>query len=105
MKILITGAAKRIGRLIALQLADEGHQIIIHYNRSKNEAASVLKQLNGEGHSTITRDLSRLEETESLFPELYKKGILPDILINNASTFYRRGLENFTSQEMKEDYV
>ena len=38
---LVTGAAKRIGRAIALRLADEGYAVAIHHRRSRGEAEDV----------------------------------------------------------------
>ena len=45
--ILITGAAKRIGRQLAIDLAAAGHDIAIHYNSSRPEAEDVAKIMGG----------------------------------------------------------
>ena len=46
--ILITGAAKRIGKEIALTYSDLGWNIIIHYNSSKKEAEELAKKINSK---------------------------------------------------------
>ena len=103
MKILITGGARRIGALLSRRLASAGHQIIIHCNSSLTEAEKLNFELGGS-HKIICKDLSSPEQTESIFPELKAEGHLPDILINNASTFFKRGTEDFSSSELQEDY-
>ena len=56
--IVVTGAAKRIGRVIALRLAQEGARVVIHYNESEEEARKTLqhdeeleKRLQAERHA------------------------------------------------------
>ena len=44
--ILVTGAAKRIGRSIALRLAAEGARVAIHYNESEREARATAEECN-----------------------------------------------------------
>ena len=51
--VLITGGAKRIGRGIALALAQEGYNIVIHFSESKNEAQTLEKQLRVFGVEAI----------------------------------------------------
>ena len=54
MKILITGAAKRIGRMMTEHLVEQGHQIAIHYNSSENAAIELLESLKSpENHTTV----------------------------------------------------
>lgn len=107
MKILITGAAKRIGRMLSGHLANKGHQIAIHYNSSATDAESLLEELGGKsnGHCTIQANLGNLKEAESLLSTLMDEWGKPDVLINNASTYFRRGMTNFSNIEMMEDYT
>ncbi len=79
--ILVTGAAKRIGRTIALRLAKEGARVIIHYNHSESEARATAEEC---GNATILRaNLESVPEIERLFEEA---GTL-DGLVNNAARF------------------
>src|SRR5580698_3868747 len=79
--ILVTGAAKRIGRTIALRLAREGARVIIHYNHSETDARATAEEC---GNATILRaNLESVAEIERLFEEagpLYG-------LVNNAARF------------------
>lgn len=107
MKILITGAAKRIGRMLSEHLAEKGHRIAIHFNSSSTDAENLLNQLGGEakGHCTIQANLGDLNEAESLISRVIDKWGKPDILINNASTYFRRGMTDFSTDELMEDYI
>lgn len=106
MRVLITGGAKRIGKLIVRKLASKGHKIAIHYNNSEAEALQLLAEIGGkeQGHMTIQCNLNDLDESSQLFHKLSSWG-KPAILINNASTYFRRGFENFTNEELLEDYT
>jgi pteridine reductase len=50
--ILITGAAKRIGKEIALTYSELGWNIIIHYNSSKEDAEKLATQINSKNSNT-----------------------------------------------------
>jgi NAD(P)-dependent dehydrogenase (short-subunit alcohol dehydrogenase family) len=47
--VLVTGAAKRLGREIALQFARQGWDVAVHYGRSEQEAQETVKQIQGLG--------------------------------------------------------
>ena len=92
--VLVTGGAVRIGRAICTGFAGADTKVIIHYNKSGNEAAELLSLLGGEkaGHRTVKCELSDLAAVEKLIPSLGKI----DILVNNASIYFpcRGGKEN-----------
>ena len=86
---LITGGAKRIGKAIALDLAQNGYDIALHYNTSYKEAKKVLKQVEKLGRKCVlfkcdlnkTSDVLKLiKKVKEIFPSL-------NLLINNASIF------------------
>ena len=105
MKVLITGAAKRVGRMLAEHLADRGHQLAIHCNSSLNDAREFQKSLpEPDKHTVVQANLSKLEEAEKLLPKLIKEWGKPDVLINNASTYFRRGMSNYSTEELVDDY-
>jgi len=84
--ILITGAATRIGRVLASGLAGDGWRVVIHYNGS-GEAAKELAQRLGTA-VTVQADLSEAGEVETLVNRAAKALQAPlTALINNASTY------------------
>lgn len=86
--ILITGAARRIGRHLALTVARAGANVIIHHAHSPSEAEQVqteIKALGVEGH-ILTADLADLDQVERMIPQALQWGSL-DGLVNNASIF------------------
>ncbi|MCH2208351.1 MAG: SDR family NAD(P)-dependent oxidoreductase [Lentisphaerales bacterium] len=106
MRVLITGGAKRIGSLLVKEMAAKGHKIAIHYNSSEIEALKLLQEIGGKdaGHTTIQCDLNDISEVSKIFNNLQAWG-KPAILINNASTYFRRGFEKFTNEELLMDYT
>ncbi len=84
--ILVTGAAKRIGRGIALRLAREGARVAIHYSSSEEEARATA----GECNASIFRaDLEKVSEIERLFGDVEAHYGRLDGLVNNAARFTR----------------
>jgi NAD(P)-dependent dehydrogenase (short-subunit alcohol dehydrogenase family) len=86
---LVTGAAKRIGRMIALTLADAGWNIIIHYNTSKTEGIELSQIINVKGRKThlVQLDLMDTQAVSNFIPQLIEQNIHPLALVNNASLF------------------
>ncbi len=79
--VLVTGAAKRIGRGIALRLHQEGAKVVIHYNGSEVEARATAAEC---GNAPIIRaNLERVAAIERLFEDV---GPI-DALVNNAARF------------------
>ncbi len=88
--ILITGAARRIGTFLALSLAKDGANIIIHYNSSEDKAKSLKKQIESLGRKAflIKTNLEDEKQVESLAYQALEKVGAVHILINNASIYY-----------------
>jgi pteridine reductase len=92
---LITGAARRIGREIALTLASQGASILIHYRESKKEAEELKNEICilGANAFLVSADFSHtskpiLPTVQKFLKNVYKQTPRIDILINNASVFY-----------------
>jgi len=81
-RVLVTGAARRIGRAIALRLHAEGAQVLLHYGGSREEAEEVARLCGGA--PLFQADLSRVSEIERMFGEI--EGPI-DALVNNAARF------------------
>jgi 3-oxoacyl-[acyl-carrier protein] reductase/pteridine reductase len=85
--ILVTGAAKRIGRGIALHLAKHGARVAIHYGGSEAEARATAAEC---GNAPLFQaNLERVAEIESLFERVQEHFGHIDGLVNNAARFTR----------------
>lgn len=85
--ILVTGAAKRIGRGIAKRLADEGARVVIHYNESHEEAIATAREC-GDA-SLVHANLEHVSEIERMFADIRSSFGRLDGLVNNAARFTR----------------
>ena len=99
--IFITGAAKRIGKEIALCFSEMGWNIIIHYNSSKNDAQVLADEINGtnpDSAITVQGNLDVKEDVEKVINEARDAFPTIDLLINNASTFYPTPIEDISEE-------
>jgi NAD(P)-dependent dehydrogenase (short-subunit alcohol dehydrogenase family) len=88
---LVTGAARRIGSAIALDLAARGYGVGVHYHRSEAEAQAVVDAIKAKGGKAVAlrADLGREKEAETLVRRLAEALGPPGLLVNNASLFER----------------
>jgi NAD(P)-dependent dehydrogenase (short-subunit alcohol dehydrogenase family) len=86
---LITGAGRRIGHAIALELAATGFDIVVHYNRSRNEAEQLAHDIEKLGRRAALAefDLTKTQPVQKLIPHLSAELGPLAALINNASLF------------------
>jgi NAD(P)-dependent dehydrogenase (short-subunit alcohol dehydrogenase family) len=86
---LITGAGKRLGKSMALFLAEKGFDIAVHYNSSVQEAKSTADQIQGMGRRAVTfqHDLYDIAETETFLSAVFREFPECRILVNSASIF------------------
>jgi NAD(P)-dependent dehydrogenase (short-subunit alcohol dehydrogenase family) len=87
--VLVTGAAKRLGRAIALDLAGAGWNVAVHYNGSAADAESAAAECRAKGvkAATLQADLSQEAQTETLVDRAAKAIGPLTALINSASLF------------------
>jgi len=85
--VLVTGAAKRIGRAIALRLAGEGARVVVHYHTSEAEALRTAAECGNA--ISIRANLERVSEIERMFQEIGDRLGRLDGLVNNAARFAR----------------
>tara|TARA_E500000081_G_scaffold22589_1_gene26234 strand:- start:282 stop:1007 length:726 start_codon:yes stop_codon:yes gene_type:complete len=100
-RILITGAAKRIGKEMALSFFNKGWDLVIHYNSSKEEAEALADQMNSERNNSamlVQANLDNANEVEMLVEKILSKNGSIDALINNASTFYPTPIGTFSEE-------
>ena len=98
---LITGAAKRIGRSIALRLAAEGADIIVNYAGSRAEAEALVTEIKSTGRRALAvqADVSHRAEVQNLFTAAENEFGRLDILVNNAGMFFAAKFEELTEEQ------
>jgi NAD(P)-dependent dehydrogenase (short-subunit alcohol dehydrogenase family) len=89
--VLITGAAKRVGRIIALELAAAGWDVAVHFHRSSDEAEAVAAEIGALGRraALLSADLADEAAVEALLPRAAAALGPVTGLVNNASLFDR----------------
>ena len=98
---LVTGAAKRIGRRIALTMAAAGANVAITYLGSQSEAEDTVGELaaNGVEAFAVRTDLNDPESIRQSVAEVVEEFGQLDILVNNAGVFESATLENITVEQ------
>jgi NAD(P)-dependent dehydrogenase (short-subunit alcohol dehydrogenase family) len=95
--VLVTGAAKRVGRSIALELGARGANVVVHYNRSQHEAEATAEDLRRSGVQAVTQqaDLADAVAVRSLAAAAEAAGGREGVaaLVNSASNYLRRPWE------------
>ena len=99
-KIIITGAATRIGAAIAKKLSGPNVEMIIHYNKSRTNAEKLQKELKKNNTKVwlVKGDLAKENDLKKIIKFSKSKLKYFDCLINNASLFENDNLKNFTSK-------
>lgn len=92
--VLVTGAARRVGRAIALEFASRGARVVAHYRNSAAEAEELVATIvRGGGRAVAKRaDLSSRDEVQSLVRAVEVEIGYVDVLVNNASEFFETPL-------------
>ena len=94
---MVTGAAKRIGRGIALRLAREGARVAIHYSTSEEQARKTADECGGA--PLFRADLANVRDIETLFRSVGDQLGRLDALVNNAARFTRMDPMNITEKD------
>jgi NAD(P)-dependent dehydrogenase (short-subunit alcohol dehydrogenase family) len=95
--VLVTGAARRIGRSIALRLAAEGARVAVHYHLSEKEALATAAECGGA--PLFRANLESVAEIERMFAEAAERLGRLDGLVNNAARFTRRDALEITEAD------
>jgi NAD(P)-dependent dehydrogenase (short-subunit alcohol dehydrogenase family) len=97
---LVTGAARRIGRTIALALATDGWHIAVHYGKSRDAAQALAEDIRALGRQafTLAADLSQSAEVRSLIPRCINGLGAPSCLVNSASLFLHDSLASLEDE-------
>jgi NAD(P)-dependent dehydrogenase (short-subunit alcohol dehydrogenase family) len=98
---LVTGAAKRVGRSIALRLAADGAAVVVNYATSMNEADALVREIQSGGTmaTAIQADVSKRAQVANMFTTAEKEFGRLDILVNNAGMFFPAKFEDLTDEQ------
>ena len=101
---LVTGAAKRVGRVIALALAKKGAHVLLHYRGSETDAKQTASEIKALGVSCFLfkADLAKSADIRALLALIKEKGKTPDILVNSASLYYKTPIESADERQWDE---
>ena len=94
---VVTGAGRRLGRVIALTLADGGAELVLHVHTSSGEAVAHEIRQRGGRASVLQADLSSTADIELLCRKALDIRGRVDILVNNAAAFYPTQIETLTN--------
>jgi pteridine reductase len=97
---LVTGSAKRLGRAVAVRLAEEGADVVVHHRSSSAEAHEVVAEIQKMGRNScaLSADLNNIAELKRLFEETAERFGRLDILVNCAANFLRAEFGTTTEQ-------
>jgi len=89
---LVTGAGRRIGRVIALTLAEAGADVVVNYHRSQAGAEKTAREIRGLGVEGVAlgADVSNYRQVQAMFRTVARRFGRLDVLVNNAGIFFRR---------------
>lgn len=98
---LVTGAGRRIGRVIALTLARAGAEIAVNYHESRREALITVRDIEALGvHAMAFRaDVSKPKQVQAMFRAFERAFRRIDILVNNAGIFFPRPWGDLTESD------
>jgi 3-oxoacyl-[acyl-carrier protein] reductase len=101
---LVTGAAKGIGRAIALRLAREGFDVAVHYRSSRDEAEAVRLEIEALGVKAVTlsADLADATRAQSLVASAAEALGGLGVLVNNVGNYVRKPLADLTLEDWHE---
>jgi pteridine reductase len=97
---LVTGSAKRLGRAVALRLAEEGADLMIHHGTSHAEAQDTVAEIKKMGRraAAFAADLQKVSEIGGLFEEALEEFGRLDILVNSAANFLPASIVSTTEK-------
>jgi len=98
---VVTGAAHRVGKAIALALAHEGMHVVVHYGSSEQAAQETVREIRSLGAQAIPvqADLRDVSQIDRLFQTVQQKFGRLDVLVNSASNFVKQPFDTITVED------
>jgi pteridine reductase len=103
---LVTGAARRVGREIALALAERGAKVAIHYNRSREPAEALARSLRrsfARDAVAVRAELRDLRAIRRMVEAVGRRFGALHVLVNNASVYEKTAFGRITQEEWDRD--
>jgi len=103
--VLVTGAARRVGRAIAEGFARKGARVAVHYHTSRPAATSLVRELKGKYRTeaeAFRADLSMTREVQRLADAVLRRFGRVDVLVNSASVYRKTPLDQTSEQDWDE---
>ena len=97
---LVTGSGKRLGRAVAIGLAEQGADVVIHYRSSESEAREAVAEIEKLGRRSVAlqADLAEISELPALFQKVQANFGRLDILVNSAANFLQTEFASTTEK-------
>jgi len=98
---VVTGSAKRLGKAILLALAENGYNVVVHYNKSKIDAEQTKSSAKKFGVKAITvkADLTSERQVKEMFKKIRSAFGKIDVLVNNVGNFSVKPVQKYYLQE------
>src|SRR3990170_9114765 len=97
---LVTGGARRVGRHIALALAESGYDLTVHFFRAEQAARETVGDIQARGRRALAvrADVTREDEADALLENTVAHFGRLDLLVNNAAVFFRTPLDTLDGE-------
>ena len=102
--VLITGASRGIGRETAVQFAQRGAKIAVHFNSNRQAADETVARLAGKGHAIVQGDISDPDAVKRLVDDAIAKMGHIDILVNNAGIYVNHPLADIDYETWQQSW-
>ena len=101
MRVLVTGSARGVGKSIALRLGRAGHEVVVHYRSSQEQAEQVVLEIEGSGGTAhlVSGDVTRPDEVETMATSVGEAVGGLDALINNVGGFILKDFDDLTVED------
>lgn len=98
---LVTGGAHRVGKAIALALAADGADVVVHYGKSHDKAQQTVSEIEALGCRSLalSGDLADPQAIQALFSSVHEAYGQLDILVNSAATFEHSRFEQISLEQ------
>jgi pteridine reductase len=103
---LVTGAGRRVGAVIARYLSSAGYRLVIHANRSIDQAQSLAEELSADGPESVAlaADLCDEASLERMIEQAHTRFGRMDALVNSAAIWLRQPLEEVTAADVRRHF-